>query len=109
MRDSRYNKTDVDARENHQAKARQLLIDNTRKNLEANLTKAGAELVNRDVFIDIIYSLVAKPEDKKNSLAIDEERLIETVLTVAHKRQYGSQIPGKNDLEITVTRSAVSA
>ena len=68
--------------------------------------------MNRDVFIvsrDIIYSLVAEPEDEKSSLAIDEERLIETVLTVARKRQYGSQIPGKNNLEITVTGSAVSA
>ena len=97
MQDLGYDENDVNARENCQAKARQLLIDATRKNLETNLAKA--ELVNRDVFIvsrDIIYSLVTKKEKSslaKSSLAIDEERLIRTVLTVAHNRRYGSQEP----------------
>ena len=115
MQDLGYDENDDDARENlsdYQAQARQLLIETTRKNLETNLTKA--ELVNRDVFIvsgNIIYSLVTK--NKKSSLAIDEERLIQTVLTVAHNRRYGSQAPVKNHSAIVkdnmVTGLRVSA
>jgi hypothetical protein len=100
MQDLGYDENDDDADDDfddYQARARQILIDTTRNNLETNLEKA--ELVKRDVFIvsgSVIYSLVTeKANKKKTTPAIDEARLMETVMKIAHARRYGNQAPAK--------------
>ena len=91
MQDIGYDENDDDADENfddYQEQARQLLIDTTRKNFEDNLVKA--ELNKREVFIvccSVIFSLV----NAKKTPAIDEVRLLETILKMAHERRYGNQ------------------
>ena len=82
--------------DNYQQRARQLLIDTTRKNLE-NLEKAG--LNKYDVFIissSVIFSLVNAKVLRKITPTIDEARLFESILKVAHARQYGNQASAKN-------------
>ena len=77
--------------------ARQMLIDNTRKNLEQNLEKAN--LNKYDVFIvsgSTIFSLVTGKALKKTTPEIDEVRLIKAVLKMAHTRRYGTQASAKN-------------
>ena len=75
-----------------QRQARQLLIDSTRKNLEGSLGKA--ELNKHDVFIvtgSVIFSLVNGIAIKKTTLAIDEARLMESILKIAYERRYTSR------------------
>ena len=72
--------------------ARQMLIDNTRKNLEDNLQMA--RLKKYDVFIvsnTAILSLVTGKALKKTP-AFDEIRLTEAILKMAHSRRYGNQV-----------------
>ena len=92
MRDLGFDENDADAKKaDYQKRARQLLIDTTRKNLEGNLEKA--ELKKHDVFIvsgSVIYSLVAAKGIKKTTSAIDEARLMESILKMAHARRYGT-------------------
>ena len=69
----------------YQIRARQLLIDSTRNNVNKNLEEH--RMVKRDVFIvssSIIFSLVTGKEPKKTTPAIDEARLIEDILTMAY-------------------------
>ena len=78
----------------HQREARQMLIDSTRKNLEDNLEKA--KLDKHDVFIvsaRIIFSLVSNNLKtlKKTTPTVDEVRLMEALLKMAHARRYGTQ------------------
>ena len=93
MQDIGYDENDDDAVDDfndYQERARQLLIDTTRKNLEENLEKAS--LNNHDVFIvsgSVIFSLVNGKGIKKTTPAIDEARLMETILKIAHGRRYG--------------------
>jgi hypothetical protein len=100
MQDIGYDENDDDADEkfdDYQKQARQLLIDTTRKNLEENLEKA--ELNKHDVFIvssSVIFSLVNGKGIKKTTPAIDEVRLMETILKIAHGRRYGNQASAKN-------------
>jgi hypothetical protein len=95
MQDIGYDENDDDADDdfdNYQRKARQLLIDTTRTNLEENLKKA--ELNKYDVFIvsgSVIFSLVNAKALKKTTPAVDEVRLIEAILKMAHARRYGTQ------------------
>jgi hypothetical protein len=101
MHDIGYDENDDDAEDDfvdYQKRARQLLIDATRKNLEENLEKA--ELLNKhEVFIvssSIIFSLVSGKGIKKTTLAIDEVSLMENILKMAHTRRYGTQVSAKN-------------
>ena len=100
MQDIGYDENDEDADDDftdYQKRARQLLIDSTRKNLEGNLEKA--ELKKNDVFIvsgSVIYSLVTGKGIKKTTLAIDEARLMESILKMAHVRRYGTQTSARN-------------
>ena len=95
MQDLGYDENDDDADDNfsdYQRRARQLLIDSTRKNLDDNLEKA--ELNKHDVFIvsgNVIFSLVKDKTLKKTTTAIDEVRLVEAFLKEAHARRYGTQ------------------
>ena len=105
MQDLGYDENDEDAEDEYygyQARAREILIDSTRKNLKANLEKA--ELAKRDVFIvsgSVIYSLVTGKWNKRDTQTpIDETRLVETVLKIAHSRRYGTHAPPKNHLAI---------
>jgi hypothetical protein len=101
MQDLGYDENDDDADDDYhdyQTRARKLLIDKTRKNLEDNLKKA--ELGKHDVFIvssSVIFSLVTDKGNKKKKTTppIDEARLIETILKIAHSRRYGTQAPAK--------------
>jgi hypothetical protein len=102
MQDLGYDENDDDADDgsdlaDYQRRARQLLIDSTRKNLEDNLKKA--ELNKHDVFIvsnNVILSLVTAKEPKKTTPVIDEARLLESILRMAHARRYGTQASAKN-------------
>jgi hypothetical protein len=102
MQDLGYDENDDDADDgsdlaDYQRRARQLLIDSTRKNLEDNLKKA--ELNKHDVFIvsnNVILSLVTAKEPKKTTPVIDEARLLESILRMAHARRYGTQVSAKN-------------
>ena len=100
MEDSGYDENDDDASDHYhdyQARARRLLIDTTRKNLEQNLEKA--ELTKREVFIvlsSVIDSLVTAKGNKKTPPAIDEVRLVETILKTAYERRYGTRLVVRN-------------
>ena len=104
MQDLGYDENDdsepEDEYDGYQARARQILIDSTRENLEINLEKA--ELAKHDVFIvseSVIYSRVTGKWNKKDTQTpIDEARLVETLLKIAHSRRYGTQTPPKNHL-----------
>jgi hypothetical protein len=92
MRDLGYDKKNNyyadDDLADYRTRARQLLIDSTRKNLEDNLKKA--ELNKHDVFIvsnNVIFSLVTAKEPKKT--VVDEAHLLESFLRTAHARRYG--------------------
>jgi hypothetical protein len=70
-----------------EARARQMLIDSTRNNVEKNLEEA--RLAKHDVFIvssSVMLLLVTAKGHKKTTLAIDEVRLMETILMTAHAR-----------------------
>jgi len=99
MQDIGYDEYDNDADDfdDYQRRARQLLIDATKKNLKDNLEKA--ELNKHEVFIvssSIIFSLVTAKALKKTAPAIDEARLIETILKTAGARRYGTQVSVKD-------------
>jgi hypothetical protein len=100
MQDIGYDENDDDAEDDfvdYQKRARQLLIDATRKNLEDNLEKA--ELNKHDVFIvsgSVIFSLFTAKGIKKTTPAIDEIRLMEAILKMAHGRRYGTQASAKS-------------
>jgi hypothetical protein len=100
IQDLGYDEDDDDASDHYddyQTQARQLLIDTTRKNLEQNLEMA--ELAKRDVFIvsnKVVHSLVTAKGNRKNPLAIDEARLIETILKTACDRRYGTRLAARN-------------
>jgi hypothetical protein len=100
MHDIGYDENDDNADDDFddfQRQARQLLIDTTRKNLEDNLEKS--ELKKHDVFIvtgSVIFSLVNAKAIKKTTPAIDEVRLMESILKMAHARRYGTQASTKN-------------
>ena len=95
MQDIGYDENDDDADDvfdDYQKRARQLLIDATRKNLEDNLELA--ELNKHDVFIvsaGVIFSMVTGKGHKKTTPAIDETRLMEAFLRMAYARRYGNQ------------------
>ena len=96
MRDIGYNKYDdnaADVFDNFQIRARQLLIEATRKNLEENLELEG--LNKHDVFLvsaDVFFSLVTgKRQKKTDTLAIDETRLMEAFSKMAYARRYRTQ------------------
>ena len=103
MQDMGYDENDKDADDkldDYQKRARQLLIDATRKNVEDNLKEA--ELNKHDIFIvsgSVIFSLVTAKGLKK-TLAIDEARLMESILKMAHTRQYGTQASFKKHLTL---------
>ena len=100
MHDLGYDEDDEDAVDDfddYQKRARQLLIDITRKNVERNLEKA--ELNKHDVFIvsaGVFYSLVTRKARKNTALAIDEARLMKAFLKEAYARRYGTQASAKN-------------
>ena len=102
MHDFGYDENDDDALDNfgdYQKRARQLLVDATRKNLDNNLEKA--ELNKHEVFIvscNVIFSLVTdKPvRNLKTTIEIDEVLLLEAFLKMAHARRYGTQAPAKS-------------
>ena len=102
MHDIGYDENDDDTDEDfddYQRRARQLLIDATRnlKNLEDNLEKVG--LNKHDVFLvsgSVIFSLVAATKGHKTTPAIDEARLMESMLMMAYARRYGTQASAKN-------------
>ena len=100
MHDIGYDENDDNADndfDDFQRRARQLLIDSTKKNLEDNLQKA--ELNKHDVYIvtgNVIFSLVNGKAIKKTTPLIDEARLMESILRTARERRYGTQAPTKN-------------
>ena len=84
---------------NSQQRARQVLIDTTRKDLERNFERA--DLKKHDVFIvsaDVIFSLVTDKAltGNKTNLAFDEVRLMEAILKMEHAQRYGKQASAKN-------------
>ena len=87
MQDIGYDEIDDNADvdfDDFQRRARQMLIDTTRKNLEDNLEKA--KLKKHDVFIvsgSVIFSLVAAKQIKRTIPAIDEARLMDCILKMA--------------------------
>jgi hypothetical protein len=97
MRDLGYDKNDADDDfDDFQSQARQSLVDSTKKNLEDNLKKA--ELNKHDVYIvssSDIFSLV-NAKTIETTPAIDEARLMESILKMAHARRYGTQASTKN-------------
>ena len=98
MKDLGYDDDVKEYYHDYEARARQSLIEDTKNDLERNLGKA--KLAKRDVFIvsdGQILSLVTK--NRKTTVAIDEERLIEAVLTVAYNRRYDSESPTSNSKE----------
>ena len=100
MHDIGYDENDDNADDDfddYQRRARQLLIDSSRKNLECNLEKA--ELKKHDVFIvtgRVIFSLVNLIAIKKTTPLIDEVRLMESIFKVAYERRHGTQTSTKN-------------
>ena len=103
MQDIGYDENDDDADDfdDYQRRARQLLIDTTKKNVEDNLEMAG--LNKHDVFIvsgSVIFSLVTAKGLKKSAPAIDEARLMESILKMAHTRRYGTQASSKKHLTL---------
>ena len=94
MQDIGYDENADENFDDYQEQARQLLIDTTRKNLEDNLERA--KLNKHDVFIvskNNIYSLVTSKGNKETttpSPEIDEIRLMESFLKMAHGRRYGT-------------------
>ena len=102
MQDLGYDEDDEDAEDDfddYQRRALELLIDATRKNLEDNLDKA--ELNEHEVFLvssSVIFSLVNGKTLKKNRdpPPIDESRLMESIVKMAHARRYGTQASAKN-------------
>ena len=111
MHDIGYDENDDDADEDFddfQRQALQLLIDSTRKNLEGNLERA--ELKKHDVFIvtgSVIFSLVNGKAIKKTTPAIDEARLMESILKMAHARRYGTQTSTKNHSTLRVVKNNI--
>jgi len=108
MQDIGYDEYDDNADDDfadYQKRAQQLLIDATRKNLNENLEKA--ELNKHDVFIvsgSVVCSLVTAKRIKKTTPAIDEARLMESILKMAHARRYGTQASEKNLVGSNVVR-----
>ncbi|KAF8805999.1 hypothetical protein BYT27DRAFT_7339271 [Phlegmacium glaucopus] len=103
LQDLGYDDNDAEVnREEFEGKARQFLINTTRNNVETNLKEAG--LAMHDIFIvssSVIYSLVTNNGNKKKTTsAIDEARLIDTVLKTAYARRYGTQAPAKDHSSI---------
>ena len=100
MQDLGYDESDEDADDafgGYQKRARQFLIDTTMKNLKDNLKRA--ELNKHDVFMvsgNVIFSLVTNKTLKKTATEIDEVRLVEAFLKMAHARRYESEISAKN-------------
>ena len=100
MHDIGYDENDDDTDDDfddYQRRARQLLIDATRKNLEDNLEKVG--LNKHDVFLvsgSVVFSLVTAKGYKKTTPAIDEARLMESMMRMAYARRYGTQASAKN-------------
>ena len=91
LQDLGYDSDADDYFDDYQRRARQLLIDTTRKNVEENLEEAG--LNKHDVFIvtsSVIFSLINAKAPKKSTLQIDEVRLMEKILKMAHVRRYGT-------------------
>ena len=111
MQDIGYDENDDEADDkfdDYQRRARQLLIDSTRKNLEDNLEKA--ELKKHDVFIvsgSVLFSLVTGKGIKKTTLAIDEVRLMETILKTAHARRYGTRASAAKNHSTLVKNNVV--
>ena len=112
MQDLGYDENDEDADDafgDYQKRARQLLIDTTKKNLEDNLEKA--KLNKYDVFIvsgRVIFSLVTEKALKKTTPEIDEVRLMEAVLKMAYARRYGTQASAKNHWHSTLAMNNVA-
>ena len=76
-----------------QAAALRLFIDNTRKNMETNLRKAGLEI--HDVFIvsnNVISALVTNKRNNKTLPEIDEVRLLDSIMKAAVERRYGARV-----------------
>ena len=100
MHDFGYDENDDDALDNfgvYQKRARQQLVDATRKNLDDNLEKA--ELNKHEVFIvscNVIFSLVTDKPVRKTTTEIHEVRLLEAFLKMAHARRYGTHASSKN-------------
>ena len=99
MHDLGYDENDDDADDSfgvHQKRARQLLVDATKKNLDDNLKKA--ELGKHEVFVvsgNVIFSLVTGKPLKKTATEIDEVRLVDSFLKMAHTRRYGTKASAK--------------
>jgi hypothetical protein len=99
MVDDGYDENDnvsEDEFDDYQARARQSLIVSTKNSVKKNLEEA--RLVKRDVFIvskSVIFSLVTAKRlgRKMTTIAIDEARLLETILKTALARRYGKQEP----------------
>lgn len=100
--DSESDSDDRDNVNDYQTQARQQLIDSTKKSVERNLKEA--RLANRDVFIvsrHVIFSLVTAKGHKKIPPAIDEVRLMETIMMSAYARRYGNQAADIEDHLLT--------
>ena len=112
MQDIGYDENDDNADDDFDGfirRAGQVLIDATKKNLEDNLEKA--ELNKHDVFIvtgSVLSSLVNGKAIKKTTLEIDEARLMESILKMAHARRYGTQTSNtKNHLTLRVVKDNI--
>ena len=111
MKDKGYDENDdneAGVKEDYQRRARQLLIDSTRKNLESNFDKA--KLKKHDVFIvsgSVISLLVNGKAMKNAALAIDEARLLESILKKAHERRYGTQTSAENHSSLRVIKNNI--
>ena len=82
--------------DDYQARARELLVNNTRENIKTNLQGAGLAMCDR-IFIvctSVIYALVTVKKIKKTTPEIDERPLFDSILEAVHARRYGSQPQG---------------
>ena len=96
---------DDDDFDEHQREAQQKLIDSTRKNFKDNLEKAELNK-HHEVFIvsaSVIFSLVTD-NPNKTIPAIDEVRLMEALLKMAHARRYGTQASAVSNFETTTVK-----
>ena len=100
MQDLGYDEGDAEGK--YQARARQFLIDDTKKDIETGLQEAG--LAMHDIFIvtsSVVYSLATNKQNKK-TVVIDEARLIKSILKAAHERRYTTQAPSGGSLAIAL-------
>ena len=98
MGDLGYDDDEEEKYDDYQARAREVLVNDTRENIKKNLQVAGLAMCDR-IFIvctSVIYALVTKKRIKKTTPEIDEGPLFNSILEAVRARRYSSQAPSKD-------------